>query len=218
MRSHRWKSRPWACVTAGVCATAGLPGRATLILLLMALFAAPAQAHRLHLWAAVAEGHTINGRAYFSGGGGARHLTVRILDGEGRLLAEVRTDDKGDFTFAAQVRCDHQFVAASPDGHRDSFTIPAAQLPDDLPSLPNTTPHVEAPAAPADAEDTAATSNEVKLQRLIDSAVARHTMPLRRQLQAYEDKVRLHDILGGIGYIVGLTGIGFYLLGRRRRA
>ena len=38
-------------------------------------------------------------------------------------------------------------------------------------------------------------------------------MPLREQLDQYEEKTRLHDVIGGLGYIVGLMGIAFYLKG-----
>ena len=40
---------------------------------------------------------------------------------------------------------------------------------------------------------------------------------LEEQFSAYEDRVRLTDILGGIGYIVGITGAAYYYLGARRR-
>ncbi|WP_343867009.1 hypothetical protein [Caenispirillum bisanense] len=54
------------------------------------------------------------------------------------------------------------------------------------------------------------------LEDTIARAVAREVNPLREQLEAYEEKVRLHDILGGLGWIAGLTGIAFYILARRR--
>lgn len=38
---------------------------------------------------------------------------------------------------------------------------------------------------------------------------------LRDQLHEYEQRVRLRDILGGIGYIVGIAGLAFYFLGVR---
>ena len=154
------------------------------VLLAVTLFAAPAEAHRLNIWAAADNGRTINGRAYFAGGGKARDIAVRIIDPDGKFIAEVRTDDAGDFTYRAETRCDHTFVVDSGDGHRSTFTIRAAELSDDL-------------AAPTDAGHT-------------------ETASLRQELHEYEQKVRLRDILGGIGYIVGITGIAFYSMGRRK--
>jgi nickel transport protein len=40
---------------------------------------------------------------------------------------------------------------------------------------------------------------------------------LRREFQDFRQEVRWHDVLGGIGYIVGVAGIAFYFLGVRRK-
>ncbi|OLS50367.1 hypothetical protein BV379_08255 [Rhodovulum sulfidophilum] len=40
--------------------------------------------------------------------------------------------------------------------------------------------------------------------------------PLRREIAAYREKNDLQSILGGIGYIVGIFGLGFYVAARRR--
>jgi hypothetical protein len=40
---------------------------------------------------------------------------------------------------------------------------------------------------------------------------------LRRQLDRYEHTLRLRDVLGGIGYIFGIMGLLFFVLGRRSR-
>jgi len=48
------------------------------------------------------------------------------------------------------------------------------------------------------------------------SGIEKKIVELQRQLEAHERQTRLRDILGGIGYILGVAGIAFYLLGRRR--
>ncbi len=53
-------------------------------------------------------------------------------------------------------------------------------------------------------------------QELIEQAVRRQVQPLARKIEQLEDRLRWSDVLGGIGYIVGLTGMGFYLLGIRK--
>lgn len=59
-----------------------------------------------------------------------------------------------------------------------------------------------------------ALSQEV-LEAAVARAVASQVNPLREQIAAYEDRLRLHDILGGIGWIVGVAGLGFFLLARK---
>ena len=39
---------------------------------------------------------------------------------------------------------------------------------------------------------------------------------LNGKMTAHEDTIRVRDILGGIGFIVGLSGIAFYFSGRKR--
>ena len=175
-------------------------------------------AHKLKVFA-TAEGTRICGYVYFPGGGRAKAVKVEVLGPAGTKLGEATTDGKGEFTFEARVRCDHTLVADSGDGHRATFLLEAAELPDALPTPggpkaedapkpsaagPAPRPVPQAPLAP-------------ELTQMLDEAVARHVRPLREQLERYEEKRRLHDILGGIGYIVGITGLAFYFLGARRR-
>jgi nickel transport protein len=51
----------------------------------------------------------------------------------------------------------------------------------------------------------------------VEQAVARQLGPLRDALRACEEQRRLRDILGGLGYIVGLAGLGLWWRSRRRR-
>jgi nickel transport protein len=48
-------------------------------------------------------------------------------------------------------------------------------------------------------------------------ALGRQIRGLREQMEGYEEKTRFRDVLGGIGYIVGVAGIAFYFLGRRQQ-
>jgi len=59
--------------------------------------------------------------------------------------------------------------------------------------------------------------DEEALTRKIEAAVAKRIRPLVREISELKEEVRFHDILGGIGYILGLAGVAFYFLGVRRR-
>ena len=52
---------------------------------------------------------------------------------------------------------------------------------------------------------------------MIERAVARQIGPVREQLVSYEDKVRWRDVLGGLGYILGITGLALWLRSGRDR-
>jgi len=217
MRDPRKTFCPSVCLVAALCA--------------LAFGAQPAHAHKLKVFAA-AEGADIKGYVYFPGGGRARGVKV-LVQGPGEAgLGEVTTDDEGRFSFPARVRCDHTFVADSGDGHRATCAVQAEDLPPDLPApgggagpatasvgrVPEPTPPKQPLQLrrPDPARDSPGTSQTAS-QRDIEQAVSRQVRPLREALEAYEEKVRLRDVLGGIGYILGIMGITFYFLGRRRR-
>jgi nickel transport protein len=185
-------------------------------LLLVALPLTSASAHRLRAFA-FAEGAVIHGSVYFGSNGPAQGAHIRALDPNGALMAETTSDANGRFSIVAHRRVDYRIVADSGDSHVAEFTVTATELPDSLASAADPEP-LPAAAAPSqvDPAGVAGASNEA-LEAMIERAVARQVGPLREQLAGYEDTVRWHDVLGGLGYILGITGIACYLIGRHNR-
>ncbi|MCD6405148.1 MAG: carboxypeptidase regulatory-like domain-containing protein [Planctomycetes bacterium] len=191
----------------------------------------PAMAHKLSLFA-TADGKTISGYGYFSGGGRPHNVTVIVTAPGSRKLGETTTNEKGEFTFPVLYKCDHILTINAPDGHSAMFTVEADELPDDLPVLSadeTQVPQVEplapkaaAPVVPKPVAPAAAASAE-EIEQAVERVVKREIRPLskqiikyREQLDRYEEKTSLHDVLGGIGYILGITGVAFYFLGTRK--
>jgi len=197
-------------------------GRSFVALALIVALAAPAAAHKLFVFAS-AEGATIHGKAYFQGGAPAQGLAVTAFDPQGAELARTTTDDQGKFTLTAEFRCDYRLVVETLDGHGAEFPLRAAQLPADLPPRDEAAgpPHPQAepsqhvppvePLEPATSKDIVAEPSE-ELRALRADVAA-----LQEQLTRYENRTRLRDILGGIGYILGLAGIASYFLAARRK-
>ncbi|MCB1775807.1 MAG: carboxypeptidase regulatory-like domain-containing protein [Candidatus Competibacteraceae bacterium] len=174
----------------------------------------PTWTHKLKVFA-TAEGSRLAGYAYFTPGGRPHQAAVTVTDADGNVLATTITDDEGRFAVEAKRRVDHHITVGGGDGHVATYTIKADELPDRLlPSLPASLPQTgEAskkilPALPASDADWRA---------FIDQSIARQIRPLREQLDAYQEKIWWHDVLGGIGYILGLGGLAFGLAERRRR-
>lgn len=187
----------------------------TVLLLPLLLGATPALAHTIKVFAAAA-GERIEGRVYFAGGGPARNVAVQAESRDGRLLGSTRSDDDGRFALAVRERIDHVIVADSGDGHVARTTIAAASLSAGLPSgLPGSPPETGA-ATVSVAPGTAAPLPPGWEDR-IAAAIAAQITPLREQLADHEDQVRLRDILGGLGYILGLAGLALWLKAPRRQ-
>lgn len=155
----------------------------------LTLIAAPALAHKLKVFAA-AEGADITGTAYFAGGAPAMDAPGRLLGPDGAELARFRTDAAGNFRVPAQGHQDVRVSVDSGDGH-----VAEARIGADEPAMPAT-------AAALDP---------------VEAAVARQILPLRKQIDAMEERARFSDIMAGIGTIFGVFGIIAWIAARRSR-
>lgn len=194
-------------------------------LMLLLTLGDPALAHKLQVFA-FAEGARISGSAYFAGGGAALVARIEVRDGEGGVLAELAPDGEGRFVYTAAAPVDHLILAITSDGHQAEWRVPAAELATGFGYGGAIAQEAERPhrrdepvIVETDASSTSATSVAIldpALESAIERAVARQIRPLREQLVAAQDRIRFQDILGGIGYIMGLTGLALWWTSRRR--
>lgn len=196
--------------------------------LLLLLGAPSALAHKVKLFAS-AEGKAISGYAYYAGGSRPRELIIAVEGPGDQKLSEIKTNDRGEFVYEAAVRCDHTFVLDLEDGHSARFTVKADELPANLPAAgpagtaPAAEPRIPAAASgePQSAEPAVhpgelPASTLSGIEAAVSRAVSQQLRPLREQLDEFQEQAKLHDVLGGIGYIFGLAGAAFYFLGARR--
>jgi nickel transport protein len=206
------------------------------LLLLGAISPSAAFAHRLNVTALV-QGKNISGEAYYVDGSPARNAAVTALDPAGKTIGQATTDDQGRFSFPVRFRCDHRVVVEAGDGHAKTVTVSAKGIPGTVPAwdgVPSaSSPDASAPpptemAADLTAQLAALQAQVAELRTLLVSqyikggpiqlaALEEQVGELRMEVARYENKVRLHDVLGGIGCILGLMGLAFYFLGVRRR-
>lgn len=184
-----------------------------ILLLVLPLAGMPVLAHKIQVFA-FADGDRIEGSAYFAGGGAASGAAVRVLDAQGGLLAELVPDSEGGFSYRAQAPVDHLVVAETGDGHRAEWRVSAAEL---APGFPGTPTQGMEPASPGPELAPKDPPADTELAALIEQAVARQVRPLRQELIAAQGQARLRDILGGIGYILGLAGVLAWWRSRRPR-
>lgn len=161
------------------------PSKIALLLLFELALATPgAVAHDVHLFATV-EGEVVHGRAYFAGDEPAAGLTVNVLTGEGIPLGTTETDAEGRFTYVPEQEGPLRFVVETVDGHRATFTVDVL--------LPM--PSVEDYVTPLGGEYF-----EVEMMQ----------QQLRKQMEDMDrekHQVRARDVIGGLGYIVGVMGL-----------
>jgi nickel transport protein len=185
-----------------------------LFILLCALFgASSAKAHKLKTFA-TAIGAEISGYAYFVPGGRAQNAQVVITREDGSLAAHLQTNDQGEFSYRANQRTRLTIHVDAGDGHEADTHIAAADLPSTLP-LANNSSAASRPIESLKGTDSP-TASSLDLQQQIETALARQLRPLREQLDAWQEQIWLHDILGGLGYIIGLAGLAYGLTNNKR--
>ncbi len=169
------------------------PSKIAAILLFGLALATPgAVAHDVHLFATL-EGEVVHGRAYFAGDVPAAGLTVNVLTAEGMPLGTTETDAEGRFTYVPEQAGPLHFVVETVDGHRASMTLTLAK---------------EEGIEEIEIEVLSPASGEI--EALIERAVAHEIAPVLEELNRLENRIRFQDVVGGIGYIVGLMGLIAY--------
>ena len=188
------------------------------ILLLMG--ATTVKAHRVKIFAAP-DGTDIRGYAYLTGGGRLRDVPIIVSGPDGARLAALQTDGDGTFRFTPTTRTTHVFHLELADGHTTAWTVAKEELP--VTGLHQTMASDTAPddsaervPPPETTVDRTKTTDPAELLRRELAPLYAQIHALREQQARAEDRTRLRDVLGGIGYLIGLTGIWAYAAARKR--
>lgn len=185
--------------------------------LFVLLLGAPqwAQAHKV-ICNAWYEAGLLTVEAAFGDGSAASAARVTVLEA-GHTVLEGTADAQGVFQAplpaALQGRTpDLLVVVDAGQGHRAEYALSGQDLAQEV--LPG--PSVPTAGGPATAPSWSGTDAE-QLRELIREALRTELEPLRRELRrAQHSEPGLKEILGGLGYIIGLAGLASFWLRRRK--
>lgn len=203
-----------------------------LLAALLWAWAGPALAHKVNVFAVV-QGGVITGEGYYANGSKARDCPVEVRDASGALAGQARTGADGSFSLnvPAGAAAPLTIVLKAGDGHQSDYTLTAKDLGAAQPAPPAATPaapstatsaQASAPATGVPAPAAAPALDEARLQALVEQAAAKalegQLAPLRLELArltAQAEGNRLRDIVGGLGWIMGLAGLAAWFKRRR---
>ncbi len=180
------------------------------VMWLLLLLSPSVHAHLLKVFVYV-DGDRLQGSSYFAGGAAAANARIEIIDSNSEVVAELRSDAGGEFSYPVIRHGQYRVVADTGDGHRAEWRVGAEEL--SIESSNRSFVETENSAQPTSSHTQAATDNQ--LERLLDRAVARQLGPLRQELQQHNEQARLADIVGGVGFIFGLSGVLLWWRSRR---
>lgn len=206
-----------------------------LICILSLCLATTGFAHRVYVFAYV-DAAAIVVECSFSRSQRVKHGRLTFSDSEtGAILHEGITDAQGNYRFCP----DRSFLASghgitvllkAGEGHQNTWLIEPEELQALAPTL-DAAPQKAVPAAVSavtaasvvpeesvvSGASVTATVDSRELEALIGKVLDARLVPIKQALARQEDSApRLQDIIGGIGWILGLLGLATYLRYRPR--
>jgi nickel transport protein len=200
------------------------------------------EAHRVNVFAYV-EGTRVCIEGYFGGNSKAKHCVVQVLNSKGAVLTQGRTDDKGLYSFALskipKAPGDLTIVLHASSGHKATYTLAANELPTVSagPAAPASGPSAAAPvekssgvtksqsvSAVERARASRGANDEASMRKVVEEVVDAKIQPLikmlgNQQRMLLEEQRRgptIQEIIGGIGWILGIVGVAAYVMSRNR--
>ena len=166
------------------------------------LSGAQASAHAVYVFA-WQEGGNICTDSYFSKKSKVRGGTVHMQDNDRNTLQTGTTGQDGICCFPIPiVEGDLIFVVEAGEGHRGEFTLPAEQIiASDMPARSENMPEFD----------------EAQLRQIIREELQKELAPIQRASAEKNDQTpTLREIIGGLGWIVGIFSLLFWLLQRKK--
>lgn len=181
------------------------------LLALVLLAPLPALAHNV-ISSVFPSGSDIEGEVGFSNGDMATDLLIEIFDATGAKLGETKTDADGFFLFTPSQPVTHIFRGDLGAGHVAEIVMEAAEVAEIL----GVEPIEQTPATSSAAAATGASGLSDQARAELAKMLRKELRPLRQELTAFKNKSNFQSVLGGIGYIFGLFGLGFYIAAQRK--
>ena len=174
------------------------------ILVFIFIFAIPADAHKVNIFAWV-DGDSVYTESKFSGGRKAKNATVDVFDNEGNKLIEGKTDENGEFAFKIPKKTSLKVVVVAGMGHRDEWTIPLDEIASGMfqQAASDKPAETKLPKISESPQPTMSLNPSVEeIQSAVEKALDKKLKPLMKLMaESRKHSPSVSDIFGGIGYI-----------------
>jgi len=179
-----------------------------LMILVVLVFVGVGHAHKITMFIYIDSSGMVHTETYFSDGTKAKNAKVRVYDNtSGKLLLQGHTDNKGIFNFKVPKITDLKIVVDAELGHRSVSVIKKERLVGLKQS------------STTSANPSASVSTSSCSAKELNSILDKKLKPLYSMLidiQQRLSKPTMAEVVGGIGYIVGIFGLIAFVLSRRK--
>jgi len=169
-------------------------------------------AHKVNIFAYV-EGNKVYTESYFNDGKKCIDSKIEVFDNQGNKLLESLTNEEGMFSFEIPLGDgDLKIVLTASMGHRAEYSILVDEIRGSAGLIKEEN---EEPISIVSPKTSLVDLKEI--QSIIEDSLEEKLKPIMREIKkSQEDKISPTEIIGGIGYIIGIFGIIAYFLSRKR--
>ncbi len=198
-----------------------------ILFLFLLLAPSTALAHKVSIYA-YAEDGMVFAEGYFADGSRSRNSRVEVIDAKtGEKLLEGKTDSEGRFSFRIPKATSIRLVLHASMGHQNDYTLGAKEVKEAMGIQDTGVGNQESGVKERKTESNpssvplTATSglSSAEIEAAVNKAMDRKLQPvitMLLRLQEESEKPGITEILGGIGYIIGLMGMVMYFKSRRK--
>jgi len=185
------------------------------IFLIIIMINISAFAHKVNIFAYV-EREKIYTESYFNDGKKCVDSKIEVFDNQEIKLLEGLTDEEGTFSFEIPSGDgDLKLVLTASMGHRAEYIIQADELGNIKGLIEE---KIEKPVSAVSPE--VSSFNLKEIQSIIEETLDEKLKPIMSEVReikkSQEDRISPSEIIGGIGYIIGIFGIVAYFLSRKK--
>uniref|UniRef100_A0A7V4E240 Uncharacterized protein n=1 Tax=candidate division WOR-3 bacterium TaxID=2052148 RepID=A0A7V4E240_UNCW3 len=155
-------------------------------------------AHKVNLFVYVKD-NKVYCEGYYPDGKKVKGGVIRVYDKEKKPLLTGKTDENGIFSFIPKVKKDLKIVLDAGMGHKAEAEIKAEELP-----------MIEKENREGEKKEESGSIKKEELKKLVSEVIDEKLTPIYKFLLKEEkekNKILLREIIGGIGYILGIFGI-----------
>lgn len=198
-----------------------------LVMLWLLFSSASVSAHNVTVFAWV-DGDTIHTQSKFGGGKRAKNAPILVYDSKDVLLLDGKTDEEGMFSFKIPQKTALKIVLKASMGHMAEWRLPAEELggteskTDEEKNSMGTALKTDPVSSVLRKEGEETESSKISLGRreieeIINASLDKKLRPITEMLaDAMNPEPGFREIIGGIGYILGLVGVALYFSNRKK--
>ncbi len=172
-------------------------------------------AHKVNVFAYV-EGKRIYTESYFNDGKKCIDSKIEVFDNQGNKLLEGLSDEEGMFSFKIPLEDgDLKIVLTASMGHRAEYSISEGGRRSFSGLIKKEN---EEPVSIISPETSSIDLKEIQsiIEDVLDEKLKPIMIEMREIKKSHEDRISFTEIIGSVGYIVGIFGSIAYFLSCKR--